>query len=61
MWQENKPQKTLNVSPSKQYPLESNYSRESGYNDNSKYKSDDQWEQRDSYQEVRKIYTLVFE
>ncbi|KAL2719029.1 RNA-binding protein 33-like isoform X1 [Vespula squamosa] len=51
VWQENKPQKTLNVSPSKQYPLESNYSRESNYNDNSKYKSDDQWEQRDSYQE----------
>lgn len=53
VWQENKPQKTLNISPSKQpqYPLESNYSRESNYNDNSKYKSDDQWEQRDNYQQ----------
>ncbi|XP_015174937.1 PREDICTED: RNA-binding protein 33-like isoform X2 [Polistes dominula] len=52
VWQENKPQKTINISPNKQqYPLESNYSRESNYNDNSKYKSDDQWEQRDNYQQ----------
>ncbi|KAK2586886.1 hypothetical protein KPH14_009823 [Odynerus spinipes] len=51
VWQENKPQKTLNVSPNKQYPVESNYLRESSYNECSKYKSGDQWEQRNSYQE----------
>lgn len=51
VWQENRPQKPQNASPSKHYPSDNNYSREGNYNDN-KYKSDSQWDQRDSYQEV---------
>jgi len=55
VWQENRPQKSQNASPSKHYPLDNNYSREGNYNDNNKYKSDSQWDQRDSYQEVNII------
>ncbi|XP_011166606.1 RNA-binding protein 33 isoform X2 [Solenopsis invicta] len=50
VWQENRPQRPQNMSPSKHYPSDNNYSRESNYNDN-KYKSESQWDQRDNYQE----------
>ncbi|XP_012223337.1 RNA-binding protein 33-like isoform X2 [Linepithema humile] len=51
VWQENRPQKSQNASPSKHYPSDNNYSREGNYNDSNKYKSDSQWDQRDNYQE----------
>ncbi|XP_011699649.1 PREDICTED: RNA-binding protein 33-like [Wasmannia auropunctata] len=50
VWQENRPQRPQNMSPSKHYSSDNNYSRESSYND-SKYKSEGQWDQRDNYQE----------
>ncbi|XP_011063032.1 PREDICTED: RNA-binding protein 33-like [Acromyrmex echinatior] len=50
VWQENRPQRSQNMSPSKHYPSDNNYSRESSYND-SKFKSESQWDQRDNYQE----------
>ncbi|XP_014479002.1 PREDICTED: RNA-binding protein 33-like [Dinoponera quadriceps] len=50
VWQENRPQKSQNVSPSKQY-VSDNYSRDNSYSDSNKYKVDSQWDQRNSYQE----------
>ncbi|KYN06629.1 hypothetical protein ALC62_02286, partial [Cyphomyrmex costatus] len=50
VWQENRPQRSQNMSPSKHYPSDNNYSRENSYGDN-KSKSESQWDQRDNYQE----------
>ncbi|XP_011645007.1 RNA-binding protein 33-like [Pogonomyrmex barbatus] len=50
VWQENRPQRSQNMSPTKHYPSDSSYSRESSYNDN-KYKSESQWDQRNNYTE----------
>lgn len=57
VWQENKSQKSIDVSPNKQLSSEYNFSRKT-YDDTNKYKNES-WDKREHFEEV--IWGVVFE